>query len=296
MKPQVSLLSRPKNPDAVSLCAAAARLCYRPASIRMLKEDAIPRGEEERLFLKVVQSRHWSCLRHANFVFGLEGVSRSFSHQLVRHTVGHSYEQQSQHYILYKEGRALPVVDLNRLPRDDDGAKSELIGAIYEASAQGSKRAYDRLVKLGLPREEARQVIPNGAETRLIWTANLNAVLWMVQVRACRVNCEEILEVAVQVRKLMVQEVPLLEPFLGPTCYTQGVCFEGAKRFSEQCRKPWQTCALWDQGFPRRVTYVSPRGWWQTGAYGRVMVGGSPDEPLPYDDGLVGGGDCGDAG
>ena len=103
-RPVVSLLSQPIKPDAVSIVAAAARLCRRPTTIQDLAHRTIPRREEIKLVKTILRSRHLSCLRHVNLVFGIEGVSRSFSHQMVRHTAGHSYEQQSQHFICENPG------------------------------------------------------------------------------------------------------------------------------------------------------------------------------------------------
>jgi thymidylate synthase (FAD) len=280
-RPSVSVLSYPKDPDAVALCAAAARLCYRPASIRMLREEKIPREEQERLFLKVVRSGHLSCLRHANFVFGLEGVSRSFSHQLVRHTVGHAYEQQSQHFITERAGEPLSRCDLDEVPKEEP--RRSAIYKLFDEAVDFSKRVYTTMVEYGLPNHQARQVLPNATETRLVWTANLNALLWFVQVRACRVNTPEIREVAGQVRVILKDHVPILEPFLGPTCYTRGVCYEGSQRFLEECRAPWSTCVLWDEDFPRRVRYVSVKGWWENVGLGCGVTGSSAD-PRPWEE------------
>lgn len=284
--PYVHLLSKPQSPDAISLIAAAARLCRRPDSIARLLDNPIARAEEEKLVKAVLQAGHWSCLRHAVFVFGVEGVSRSESHQHVRHTAGHSFEQQSQHFICEKEGAQLEHVALNHLDkvREKSGPRAvEDIQQSYEHLIQLSKALYDEMVISGLPNHEARQVLPNAAETRFIWTANLEAVLNFVSRRACRVNTAEILEVATQVRQIVKREVPMLEPYLGPTCYSRGVCYEGKNRYQAECRKPWSTCVLWDDKFPRVTTYVSARGWWESGDFGGPGVG-SPEEPRPYEE------------
>ena len=272
--PKVTLLASPKNPDAVALVSAAARLCRRPDSIKRLVEEPISVAEQTKLFNAVMEAGHWSCLRHAVFVFGVEGVSRSESHQHVRHGIGHSYEQQSQHFICEKKGTDLRHAELNHLDKVRAYGKSvgdtpeqieervQDVLLLYEDAVEVAKGAYDNMVMLGLPHHEARQALPNGAETRFIWTANLEAILNFVTKRACRVNTAEIYEVATQVRDIVKKEVPLLESWLGPTCYTRGVCYEGVKRYQSECGKPWggQT-VLWTPQFPREILVVSAKGY-----------------------------------
>jgi thymidylate synthase (FAD) len=306
VSPSVVLLAKPANPDAVSLVAAAARLCRKPDSIKRLVEEPIPREQELRLFDAVMDAGHWSCLRHAVFVFGVEGVSRSYTHQHVRHGVGTAYEQQSQHFICEAEGDELehvalspqhmrvldkrfeptPIALIEGAPPSDalitsfpesDGDKARII---YEGTVRTAKQAYDDLVRLGLAHHEARQVLPNGAATRLIWTANLEAVLNFVGKRACRVNTAEIYKVATLVRDIVKAEVPPLERWLGPTCYTRGICYEGPRRFVKECGKPWGgKSVLWDRDFPKAITFITPKGWW---ADNHGAPQGSEHDQLPH--------------
>lgn len=290
--PVVTLISYPKDPDALTLVATAARLCRKPDSIRRIMEDPISLGEKERLFKAVMEAGHWSCLRHAVFVFGIEGVSRSYSHQHVRHGVGTAYEQQSQHFICEEKGAPLPHVALNHMDKvraamEEEGAPPEsaemFIEERYGALMELAKEVYDDLVATGLPHHEARQVLPNGAETRLIWTANLEAVLNFVTKRACRVNTAEITEVAVQTRNLVRGRVPQLEQYLGPTCYTRGLCYEGARRFVKECGRPWGgPTVLWTPTFPKEQVIVSAKGWWQVGDWGGISIG-SKEDPMPHE-------------
>lgn len=232
------------TPDSRRAVAIAARNCYTDLGLEELSEN-LTEAEIAKSVRAVLERRHTSCMRHAVFMFGVGNVSRSLSHQLVRHAVGHAYEQRSQHYRL-EHGFDFVVPDTVR------GEFGEEFAAAMEADQQ----LYDRLVAGGVPRDDARAVLPNACVTQLVWTANLEAVMNFCRARLCRVNTPEITSVAAQVRRLVLQEFPELQQFLGPTCWTTGVCYEGPK-FSAQCNAPWKTpCVLWTPSFPAEITLV----------------------------------------
>ena len=88
----------------------------------------------------------------------------------------------------------------------------------------------------------------------------LEAIMNFVKARACRVNNYEILSIAVQVRKLVVAVFPEMAPFLGPPCWTTGICYEG-DRFFKDCNKPWKSpCVLMTPDFPKQINMVNVRG------------------------------------
>src|ERR1039458_8148264 len=89
------------TPDPERTVALAARLCYSPADIDELREKFS--NADIRSFLeKIMSLGHHSVLEHASFTFGIEGISRVTSHQLVRHRIA-SYSQQSQRYVSHKD-------------------------------------------------------------------------------------------------------------------------------------------------------------------------------------------------
>jgi thymidylate synthase (FAD) len=94
----VQLLQHTPEPEQV--VAAAARLCYSSSGIDQLLEQG--ESERNRLLEKILSLGHLSVLEHASFTFGIEGISRACSHQLVRHRLA-SYSQQSQRYVSQKE-------------------------------------------------------------------------------------------------------------------------------------------------------------------------------------------------
>lgn len=232
MTPQVRLLA--STPQPVRVMALAARLCYTQAMTIEQVDKGLSDEQCERLLGKVLASRHLSVLEHAVFTFGVEGVSRNFSHQMVRHR-NTSYEQQSLHYTMAGDDMevAMPA-----------GLSMYQRGLWVKARTEAFE-AYKELVGQGVPREEARHLLPSGVETKLVMTANLRQWLHFVQIRACVVNCQEIIVVAHKAKKLLEAEMPMMRPYLGPTCWTDGTCHEG-KKF---CGAPWKDkCAVSGMG------------------------------------------------
>ena len=92
---KVKLLEYTRDPERV--VAMAARLCYSAIGAEELSEK-ISDAEAQRMVAKMVKLGHASTIEHVSFTFGIEGVSRVLTHQLVRHRIA-SYDQQSQRYV-----------------------------------------------------------------------------------------------------------------------------------------------------------------------------------------------------
>lgn len=235
------------TPEPRRVIAVAARMTYSARSVETLMED-LTEAEVARSVRAILERRHYSVLRHVVLMFALWGVSRAFSHQLVRHTAGHAYEQRSQHYRTEH--------DFNIITPHFDPKTTQQ----YMDLATSAQAFYDQAVARGVQRDDARFGLPNGVETQLVWTANLEALLNFIRARACRVNTPEIMRVAVDVRKVVIGLIPELSRFAGPTCLTQGMCFEGDK-FYKECRTPWASPAvLWRPDFPKNVEVIGVGG------------------------------------
>lgn len=248
VEPKVRLVWH--TPDPKRMIALAARMCYSAKDVSKLQEDLL-QVEIDRMVNHILTVRHVSVLRHVVFAFTIEGVSRSFSHQFVRHHVGVDVEQRSQHYRREKQ------FSFN-FP--DSVCDRPQAGEIYVEHMEKSQEVYDHLINLGVDKAEARQVLPNACETQMMVTMNLNAIMNVVSQRACRLNTPEILNVAVQIRKLVGQVMPEAREFLGPTCWTTGVCYEGEQKYMKSCQRPWQSpTVLWSKDFPRVVKFVGLR-------------------------------------
>jgi thymidylate synthase (FAD) len=204
------------TPDPEQVVAAAARLCYSASSIDRLLEKS--RREQEVLLKKILSLGHFSVLEHASFTFGVEGISRACSHQLVRHRVA-SYAQQSQRYVSHKERFA--AVTPPSVAADPD------LKARFDSLLQDIHQVYQVLLDAGVPAEDARFVLPNAAETKIVVTMNARELIHFFNLRCCRRAQWEIRDMATRMLRLVRRAAPLLFAAAGPGCLN-GPCPEGA--------------------------------------------------------------------
>jgi len=210
---KVKLINYTPNPERT--VAAAARLCYSAVGAETLLER-FTREEELKLLEKLITSGHLSPLEHANFTFAVEGISRALSHQLVRHRIA-SYSQQSQRYVLEKNFEYIIPPSVKRNP---EGL------AVFKETMEEINQAYQKLVEL-VPKEDARFVLPQASETKIVFTFNARSLLNFFEHRLCQRAQWEIRHLG----RLMLMEVKKVAPVLfakaGPTCETAGICYEG---------------------------------------------------------------------
>ncbi len=218
----VTLLQHTPDPDRS--VAIAGRLCYAPVSAADLKQEMTD-DEVAKLVRILVRSGHHSALEHASFSFAVDGVSRACTHQLVRHRLA-SYNQQSQRYVHFGGGDSFVVP-----PKIAANAAAEKV--FLEAMDQ-ARSAYDRLVDLGLDegrtresvQEDARFVLPNAAETKIVVTMNARELRHFFRVRCCHRAQWEINGLAWQMRTMLREVSPHLFEGTGPPCL-YGACGEG---------------------------------------------------------------------
>jgi len=213
---KVSLLQH--TPDPERSVALAARLCYSSASITEL-DDRLSASAIAGLLEKIMSLGHQSVLEHAAFTFGIEGISRACSHQLVRHRLA-SYSQQSQRYVTFK-GDDFPQVVPESI--SSSAKRSELFSRAVKAAAE----AYRELVADGVPAEDARFVLPNAAETKIIVTMNARELLHFFELRCCERAQWEIRALAVEMLRLVKPSAPVIFSSAGPACISGG-CPEGS--------------------------------------------------------------------
>ena len=209
----VQLLTHTPEPERVA--AAAARLCYSASSIERLFEKS--RDDQAALLAKILDLGHFSVLEHASFTFGIEGISRACSHQLVRHRIA-SYSQQSQRYVTVKER-------FEAVTPPTIAARPELEGR-FAALLDECQAVYRELVEAGIPAEDARFVLPNAATTKLVLTMNARELRHFFELRCCRRAQWEIRAMAVQMLRGCKRVAPLLFTDAGPGCVA-GACPEG---------------------------------------------------------------------
>lgn len=210
----VQLLTHTPDPERV--VAAAARLCYSAADIGALLEKS--QAEQESLLKKILSLGHFSVLEHASFTFGIEGISRACSHQLVRHRIA-SYSQQSQRYVSHRE-RFEAVVPPSI-------AGNEKLANRFEAFLEQTHELYRDLQEAGIPAEDARFVLPNAAATKLVMTMNGRELHHFFELRCCRRAQWEIRAMAREMLRQVRRVAPALFVTAGPGCL-RGACPEGA--------------------------------------------------------------------
>jgi thymidylate synthase (FAD) len=219
--PIVTMLARPSfsapdhlevnylgpSTDGERLAEFAGRLCY--------MSQANPAGRSTRDYLENIKRQgHGSVLEHANYTMLLEGVSRSLTHELVRHRAGFAYSQLSQRYV--DESDAAFVVPpailgdetLEKTWKEEIdralAAYVKLVGELMEQYAWIPERVHRRK----MAREAARGVLPNSTETKIVVTANARAWRTMLELRAGEGADLEIRRMAVAVLKLLREEAP----------------------------------------------------------------------------------------
>jgi thymidylate synthase (FAD) len=214
----------------VPLIYTACRTCYS----ELTPEDIFARATDgrvepakmQKLISGVIESGHGSTIEHVVFTFGISGVSRTLSHQLVRHRAGVAFDQQSQRYVTFKGASTM-------LPATIEDAEPDLRER-YEDHIKGSMDLYGELVAAGIPGEDARFIFPNATRTNLIMTANLRALIHMSGLRLCTMAQWEIRRLFQLIRHEIFQVSPFLGSFLAPKCVPLGYCDEARNR-DEHC-------------------------------------------------------------
>ena len=206
----------------VPLIYTACRTCYSeldPQEIfRKATAGEIEPAKMQRLISNVIESGHGSTIEHVVFTFGISGVSRTLSHQLVRHRAGVAFDQQSQRYVTYKRAATMEPQTI----AEADPAIRER----YEEQVADSMAAYADLVAAGIPAEDARFVFPNATRTNLVMTTNLRALIHMSGLRLCTRAQWEIRRLFQQIRHEIFSVSPFLGSFLAPKCVPLGYCDE----------------------------------------------------------------------
>ena len=171
-----------------------------------------------------IKSGHTSVTEFCDFTFHIEGISRALSHQLVRHRMA-SYAQRSQRYCS-EDG-----FDYVKPKTIKPG---EPANVIYDNAMEYLANTYKILQELGIPNEDARMVLPNACETVIEVKMNLRALMNFMNERLCTCAQWEIRELALAMKKAIVEKYPELAEYLVPKCEKYGkeygFCNEPQKR------------------------------------------------------------------
>lgn len=227
------------TPDPEKTVASAAKLCYSSSSIENLREGLTE--EKSKGFVEMLaQIGHESPIEHASFTFGIEGVSRSLLAQITRHRIA-SFSVQSQRYVKINDFKYVTPPEIAAIPE-----ALEIYEQAMERDAQDYKRLTDLLMENHLKEltdagmdekeaakkaekmsiEDARFVLPNAAETKMVMTMNARSLHNFFAHRCCNRAQWEIRDVACQMLKLVSEVAPSLFVKCGPPCL-YGACPEG---------------------------------------------------------------------
>ena len=212
---KVKLLDYTPEPERV--VAMAARLCYSASGAEELAEKLSDEKVKE-MVRRMVALGHGSTLEHASFTFGIEGVSRVLTHQLVRHRIA-SYDQQSQRYVAAHGFQYITPPTIAEKP--------EALQK-YETLLEEIRKTYDELTEMGVPKEDARYVLANATETKILVTMNARSLMHFFNLRCCNRAQWEIREMAYKMLAEVKKVAPTLFHNAGASCVNTGRCPEGA--------------------------------------------------------------------
>lgn len=261
---KVSLLSHTYNPE--ELVAMSAKLCYSPISVEEIRDNL----DEEKVkkFIEMLMNLgHESPLEHVKFTFAIEGVSRALTHQLVRHRIA-SYSQQSQRYVKLDSFEYIIPKEIENNPKArrrfiqemerSQKAYNDLVEMLLadkireywigegvpddvlqerddEDLIKEFKETYGNIYKIIEKKaiENARYVLPNSCETKIIVTMNARALSHFFEERCCNRAQDEIRRLAWEMLRLAREKAEELFKYAGPKCLRLGYCPENDMQCEE---------------------------------------------------------------
>ena len=231
-KMQVKLIDHASAP--LEKLYAAFRTCYSsdtPIEIwEKIGAEKISHEKIRQFIAERLKTGHASPLEQVVFWFGISGVSRSLSHQFVRHRIGISFEQQSQRYVKFKQDKLAFV-----LPQSWDRAG---LGGDFEELVAKTSELYAKALKAGIPAEDARFVLPNAAPTNFHVMVNFAEMLHICDLRLCVRAQWEIRRMVALMRSEIKKVLPEIAVFLQPKCG------ENRMGYCDESLEDWQKCPL----------------------------------------------------
>ena len=250
------------TPEPEKVVAAAAKLCYSDAHITDLL-DGLDEEKTARFLTMLSDLGHASPIEHASFTFGIEGVSRTLLAQITRHRIA-SFSVQSQRYVRLDDFRYVIPPEIEAIP--------EAKAAFIESMNEDAQRYLDLVQKLedghtarlmaeGMPEkqarakaskqanEDARFVLPNACETKMVMTMNCRSLQNFFNLRCCNRAQWEIRAVADEMLKLVLPLAPHIFAAAGPRCLT-GPCPEGRMCCGKQAEVREKYAALKKEALP----------------------------------------------
>jgi thymidylate synthase (FAD) len=227
------------TPEPEKLIASAAKLCYSNSNIEGIM-NGLDQEKTEHFLSMLLDMGHESPVEHICFTFGIEGVSRSLLAQITRHRIA-SYSVKSQRYV--KEGQFEYIIppEINCIPKarekflyameQDQKLYDEITEILADKHyknfiSQGKTEKQAKTMAEKKAIEDARYILPNACETKIVMTMNARSLLNFFNHRCCERAQWEIRALAVQMLKLVKAVAPTLFKNAGPSCLL-GPCPEG---------------------------------------------------------------------
>ena len=179
------------SPEPERLVARAMRQSRYSGSVTDLE---LKEEDTKRLIELALQLGHLSVFEHAVFTFAISGISRSCSHQLVRHRL-FSFTQQSQRYVKLRDKNAFVIPP--SIEENEEATR------LYEKELQNIFDTYQKLLSLKVPEEDARFILPNATETKIVATANARELMHFFKLRLDKNAQWEIRELAIKMFELV---------------------------------------------------------------------------------------------
>jgi len=211
----VKLIGFTPNPE--KLPAMAAKLTHSKT-----KPEDLDKSSEKGLnaiLEYVMKLGHTSVIEHTCFTFAISDVSRSLTHQLVRHRIA-SYAQQSQRYVNLNEPNYVIPPKI---------AKNKKMKRAFDETMQSIWDQYNKLLELGIPAEDSRYILPNATCTNIIVSMNARSLLNFFELRCCLHAQWEIRKLANKMLREVKKVAPIIFKNAGPACKSKGYCPENKK-------------------------------------------------------------------
>lgn len=189
VKPKVELLFI--TPNSEKLIEMVGRTSY--LSFNKQKD-----GSERDFVRMLLKNRHFSVFEHAYATFRISGVSRAFTHQMVRHRLC-SFIQQSQRYVDEKDFRYIEPDSIKENPDAHN---------LFTEFMEQAREAYKTLQAMKIRREDARYVLPNAVESQIVVSANFRQWRHIISLRGSLQSQWEIRKVAIEVLKILKIHAP----------------------------------------------------------------------------------------
>jgi thymidylate synthase (FAD) len=203
--------------DSEKIPAMAAKLTHSKTKPQDLGKTS--NKELKAILEQVVNLGHTSVVEHASFTFAISDVSRSLTHQLVRHRIA-SFSQQSQRYVNLNEPAYVTPPKI---------AKNKQMKKAYDQTMKMIWKDYNKLLEMDIPAEDARYVLPNATCTNIIVTMNARSLLNFFELRCCLHAQWEIRALANLMLKEVKKAAPTIFKNAGPLCKSKKVCPENKK-------------------------------------------------------------------